>query len=71
MNTIYTLVGGFSILFGIVIMFISKMITANLELVHGVGINTIESYHFSYYAVACFVVGGIFIILNILNIYKK
>ncbi|GIN85782.1 hypothetical protein J6TS2_21680 [Heyndrickxia sporothermodurans] len=71
MQKMYIVFGGFSILIGIIILFCSTVITANLELVRGVGINEINNYGFSRYAIACFVLGGLFILLSFSGILKK
>lgn len=60
----YVLFGGISILIGIIILYCNSLFSAHLELVHSVGINLISDYHLSYYAIACFVIGLVFIILS-------
>lgn len=71
MEKSFLTLSGVSFLVGIIILFISKVVTANLELVHNVGIDTIGDYNFSYYAVASFVIGIIFLILNFLPFFTK
>lgn len=59
----YIVFGGFSVLLGILLLFFSKVFTAKMELIHGVGINDLKEYSLVNYPIACFGLGALFILL--------
>ncbi|MEY9865305.1 hypothetical protein ABIE66_000684 [Peribacillus sp. B2I2] len=67
----FLIFSGVSFLVGIIILFISKIVTANLELVNNIGINVIQDYNFNYYAIVSFGIGIIFLFLSFYQYFSK
>ncbi|CAH0315713.1 hypothetical protein ACQKOM_14185 [Peribacillus frigoritolerans] len=67
----FLIFSGVSFLVGIIILFISKIVTANLELAENIGINMIQDYNFSYYAIFSFGIGIIFLALSFFNYFTR
>ncbi|MCP1150872.1 MULTISPECIES: hypothetical protein [Bacillus] len=71
MNSIFMMLSGLSFLLGIFLLFLAKAFTAILELAYGVGINDINEYGFSYYAISCFVLGVLFPLVFLFGNFSK
>lgn len=65
MEKIFLIFGGISFLIGIIILYLTEIFTFYVEFVHGIGILDIERYNFSYYAIACFCLGVISILVGL------
>lgn len=68
MNKMIILIGSLSFLIGVIILFYTEVVTANLLFVHGIGPESTANYISSKYAVICFIFSAVFMILLLLNI---
>ncbi|WP_146547660.1 MULTISPECIES: hypothetical protein [Rummeliibacillus] len=66
----YVIFGGVAILVGIIILYSTAIFTANSELVHGIEAVALKDYRFTYYAIACFILGVISILIGFINSLK-
>lgn len=71
MNSVFMMLSGLSFLLGVFLLFLAKVFTAILEVVYGVGINDINEYGFSYYAISCFVLGVLFLFVLLFGKFSK
>lgn len=66
----YVIFGGVAILVGIIILYSTAIFTANSELVHGIEAVALKDYKFTYYAIACFILGVISISVSFVYLFK-
>lgn len=67
----FIIFGGLAFLVGIIILYTTAIFTANAELVHNIELLALKDYKFTYYAIACFILGVISILTGLSKFFRK